>query len=184
MSKQIVAVDLHDTIFSYTTTCIEKYGWPANPLAKTLREIWLNVDWDVHFSQPHHSQFLSGLRPLGGALDCLDQLILSEQYEVIITTATAKGGADEAATRETLAEWGLDQVAIQFLSGHDNKAEWLVDPSNKVSFLIDDYGPLIESVARRQGPRCLVIDGPWNRYLRVGRRFLHWAELQKFFFHE
>ena|SRR3972149_4581065 len=164
----MIAVDIHDTVLTYTTECIRLYGWPISD-GKSLRGMWPQVDWDAHFSLDFHREFLKGLTPFENAIESLK--LLTSFMSVTLITATRSGGPEEAVTRASLARFGLPtNIPILFLGSHDEKIAWVLENRDDILYLIDDYGPIVERVVGDTIIPVILMDAPWNRYL--GKLFM------------
>jgi len=160
-----IYLDLHDVIAGYMLRLISLYGWPRYPKAWTLPQMFPNVDWVRHFSEPHHSEFLRQLDPLDGAIKGVFDL--QKAGLVRILTATKPGGLSEESTR-----WWVDMylgsVLVIYLGSAVGKAAWLkrgILKYNMRAVVVDDH-PVVLSQLLPVAGRIPVVRfaAPWNDY--------------------
>ena len=171
----MVVCDLDDVIAGYVTACIERYGYPVVWSWK-LQEMWPLVNWDVHFETLNHQAFLVGLRPLAGAKEGCD--LLSRSHDLLYLTASKE--SSESVRKLWLKIHDFPQAPMICTDGFDNKAQWLRDHADEVKVLIEDL-PLVLEAADDAGIYTIVMDCPWNRSVRSGKRVRTWKEAASLF---
>jgi len=171
----MVVCDLDDVIAGYVTACIERYGYPVVWSWK-LQEMWPLVNWDVHFETLNHQAFLVGLRPLAGAKEGCD--LLSRSHDLLYLTASKESSA--SVRKLWLKIHDFPQAPMICTDGFDNKAQWLRDHADQVKVLIEDLPSVLEA-AHDAGIYTIVMDCPWNRGVRTGKRVRTWREATHLF---
>ena len=171
----MIAIDIDDCIAGYVSVCIERYGYPV-VWSHSLREMWPLVDWDMHFDTLAHQAFLIGLRPLAGAKEGCD--LLSRSHDLLYLTASKESSA--SVRKLWLKIHDFPQAPMICTDGFDNKAQWLRDNAAEVNVLIEDL-PLVLEAAHDAGIYTIVMDCPWNRSVRSGKRVRTWKEVAQLF---
>lgn len=166
---KVCAIDIDDVLAGYVTACIEHYGYPI-VWSWNLREMWPLVNWNKHFEPDNHFSFLLGLNPIAGAISGV-QHIKDIGYDVLYLTASM------SASAETRRLWfrihDFPDLEMVCTNGPENKLEWI--RKNKPDIVIDDL-PSAAEEAWACGAYVVVMDCPWNRGVRVGRRARTWSE--------
>ena len=171
----MIAIDIDDCIAGYVSACIERYGYPV-VWSHSLREMWPLVDWDAHFDPLSHNAFIIGLRPLQGAKEGCG--LLAYGHHLLYLTASTEASA--SVRKLWLKIHDFPQAPMICTSGFENKAQWLRDNAAEVNVLIEDL-PLVLEAAHDAGIYTIVMDCPWNRSVRSGKRVRTWKEAASLF---
>ena len=171
----MIAIDIDDCIAGYVSACIERYGYPV-VWSHSLREMWPLVDWDAHFDPLSHNAFIIGLRPLQGAKEGCG--LLAYGHHLLYLTASTEASA--SVRKLWLKIHDFPQAPMICTSGFENKAQWLRDNAAEVNVLIEDL-PLVLEAAHDAGIYTIVMDCPWNRSVRSGKRVRTWKEVAQLF---
>ena len=169
----MIAVDLDDVVAGYVTACIDRYGYPV-VWSWDLREMWPLVNWDAHFEETAHGAFLLGLRPIEGAREGCELLSKDLLY------LTASKESSMSVRKLWLKIHDFPSAPLICTGGFDNKAKWLQDNAGEVKGLIEDLPSVLEA-AHDAGIYTVVMDTPWNRSVRSGKRVRTWSEAVKLF---
>ena len=175
-----VAIDLHDVCIGYVRGLIDKYGWPLT-WETPLTNMWPHIpqiEWDMHFREYEHADFLWSLHPIRGAVKGTKALWNSPDWWPLFLTATPGGGREEKITREWLGSYNFDGFEIVFTGSFENKVDWIIN--NEIDYIIEDHPRVIEP-CMKLGLSVVIYSTPWNRHIDTSLRAENWEEVKELF---